>query len=162
VSGAEIAEVRQELVVALARDVVTTQAPEELPLFRATSRAYLDTPEAVLKRTVGRDETLGFGAETFAAITPFVLAVSSVVVNFLAAQLTAVAQEAATEEARGLLRGWLARIREKRDGAVPPLTADQLARVRDLAFAKARQLELPEDKSSLLADAMVGSLASAG
>lgn len=41
------------------------------------------------------------------------------------------------------------------------LSNAQLAHVRDVALAKARQLALPEDRAALLADALVGSLAAA-
>lgn len=53
----------QELVAALARDVARRVAPEEMPIFGATSRAYFAGSG---KRRNGRsqDEMLGFGIES--------------------------------------------------------------------------------------------------
>jgi hypothetical protein len=152
----------RELIAELARDVVTTTAPDELPLFRATSEAFLNSPESVMRRVGARDETLGFGADAFVALTPFALAVASTVVTFLAQQARAVAQETAGEAVRDVLRSWLARVRpggRAGTAAAPGLTADQLARVRAVAYEKARALELSEAQASLLADSMAGRLA---
>jgi hypothetical protein len=41
------------------------------------------------------------------------------------------------------------------------LTDEQLEEVRKLAIEKAKQLKLPKDKAELLADSLVGSLATA-
>ena len=41
----------------------------------------------------------------------------------------------------------------------PPLTPEQIARVREVALEKGRQLRLPESQARLLADSLVGSLA---
>ena len=38
-----------EVVVEVARELVAKTAPEELPLFRATSAAYLEDPQKVLR-----------------------------------------------------------------------------------------------------------------
>ena len=43
--------------------------------------------------------------------------------------------------------------------ATPALSGEELARVRALALEKAEQLRLPPDKAGLLADAIVGGLA---
>ncbi|MFK0256348.1 hypothetical protein [Streptomyces sp. NPDC090445] len=44
--------------------------------------------------------------------------------------------------------------------ALPPLTADHLARLRGIALARALALGLPDDRAGLLADAIVGGLVS--
>jgi hypothetical protein len=49
-----------ELVALLARAAVERAAPEELPLFRATSSAYFEDPGA-LERQASKDDMLGFG-----------------------------------------------------------------------------------------------------
>lgn len=150
----------RELIAELARDVVMTTAPGELPLFRATSDAFFSSPDSVMRRVGARDETLGFGADAFMALTPFALAVASSVVGFLAQQAKTVAQEAAGEAVRDAMRRWLARVRSGGDaGAAPALTADQLAHVRAVAYEKARALELSEAQADLLADSMAGRLA---
>jgi len=45
--------------------------------------------------------------------------------------------------------------------ATPDLTEEQLEQVRALALEKAQQLKLAPDKAELLADSLVGSLATA-
>jgi hypothetical protein len=41
----------------------------------------------------------------------------------------------------------------------PPLSPEQMAHIRRISFERARQLNLSEDQSALLADAVVGGLA---
>ena len=57
---------------------------------------------------------------------------------------------------RAAVRRMFGRDRESTDGNVPMLSAPQLERVRQLAFAKSRELKLSETRASLLADAIVG------
>ena len=67
-----------DLVAALARATVERAAPEELPLFRATSEAYLRDPASV-EGGKSRDELLGFGVEAAAMlVTPVALQVVEV------------------------------------------------------------------------------------
>ena len=46
---------QNQLIADLARDIVKQTAPQELPLFRATSTAYFQNPDTLLKNTKGRD-----------------------------------------------------------------------------------------------------------
>jgi hypothetical protein len=153
--------VERELIAALAEDVVRAHAPEELPLLRATAEAYFETPEAVLRRVIGKDETLGFGASDVVALAPYALTVASAVVTFLAQQAIAVTQEAGAGTAQGLLERWIDRLRGRRpdDDA---FTAEQLRKVRDVAYSKAIQLGLPSDEATVLADATAGGIATGG
>ena len=85
--------VDDERVTALARAAVERAAPEELPLFRATSEAYLNDP-AALEQRGGRDEMLGFGVEAAAVlVTPVALSVARDVLAFLAEQVRRVARK---------------------------------------------------------------------
>lgn len=148
-----------DAVVELARAAVARAAPEELPLFPAASEAY----------RAGRDPgaaTRGplLGTAAVALLTPVALAVAKEVLGLLGKQL---GRQAAEHGGAGIQ--WLIdRLHGHSDSAAAPtpregedigLTPDQLEEVRDLALEKARQLELPEAKAVLLADALVGSLA---
>lgn len=149
----------QDLTARLAREVVSDQAAEELPLFRTTAEAYFDTPDSVLRRVVGRDDPLGFGADAVVSLTPFALAVASTVVGFLGQQALLVAQELGRDVVRDVLRGWFSRLTgSEPDASVPSLNARQLAQVRAVAYEKACQLGLSDDQGQLLADAIGGSL----
>ncbi len=156
---------RDQLIRDIARDVVGQIAPQELPLFRATSEAYFKNPREVLEGKKPRDETLGFGLETAVAfLTPVVLAVATEVVKFVAERI----KESLKEEGAGivteLIKKMFKRFRstgEERGKApaLAPLSPEQLAQVRQRAIEKACQLNLPEVQARLLADAIVGSLA---
>lgn len=150
-----------DLVAALARATVERAAPEELPLFRATSEAYLRDP-ASLEGGKSRDEMLGFGVEAAAMlVTPVALQVARDVLGFLHEQL----RERAREHGEGAIDRLLARLvgkEEPAEGAEPvELSDDELDRVRAVALEKARALKLSDEKATLLADSLVGSLATA-
>ncbi len=136
-----------DLAIELAREAVMRLAPEEMPLFGVTSRLYAENPAAV-EAQAKNDELLGFGAEALAALTPIALSVA----GFVIAQVQAVLADESQTVIRKLLR------REGEAGP-PPLSADQLRRVREVAVERARRLKLPDEQAQLLADAMVGGLA---
>ena len=53
-----------QLITDVARDLVPQTAPEERPLFRATSTAYFRHPNKALRDHAGDVERLGFSAES--------------------------------------------------------------------------------------------------
>ena len=148
------------LVAALARATVEKAAPEELPLFRATSEAYFTDPRA-LERRQGKDEMLGFGVDAAVLlVTPVALQVAKQVIDFLGQQL----RERAREQGEGAIDRLIARLvkpGEHDPEPVPELTDEQLEQVRTLAIEKGRALKLSDERASLLADSLVGSLATA-
>lgn len=174
------------LVVALARATVERAAPEEMVLFPAASEAYLEGQDPS-KATRG-GPMLGFGVETAVVLlTPVALTVARDVLGFLRVQLRKQADEHGDEAFDWLVNKLLRRGDDKDepvtttepgsepapgapdDGAgdlmepaeTPELTDEQLEQVREFAIEKAKQLKLPEDKAELLADSLVGSLATA-
>lgn len=150
------------LVAALARATVEKAAPEELPLFRATSEAYFEDPKS-LERGGGKDEMLGFGVDAaMVLMTPVVLQVAKDVIGFLGEQL----RERAREQGEGAIDRVIARIVNRNGGEGEPepveeLTDEQLQQVHDLAIKKGRALKLSDERATLLADSLVGSLATA-
>jgi hypothetical protein len=151
-----------EAAAALARRAVAETAPEELPLFRATSQAYFDDPERALSARGGRDEMLGFGVEAAVVlVTPVALDVAKTVVAFVVARVRAIVEREAGAVIDRTAEGVLARFRgggEPAGEAAPELSKQQLAEVRQLAYERALALDLPDAKAGLLADALVGSL----
>jgi hypothetical protein len=154
--------IQDQLIADLAHDLVAQTAPQELPLFKATSEAYLSKLE---KPTQGRAEedmlAFGPGAElTF--LTPAALVVASEVVGFLTAGIRKSLEKETSEAVSGLVKKMFKKMRgveSKMDVEVPPpLTSMQTVEVRKLVFAKARQLNLSEAQAALLADAVVGTL----
>ena len=157
-----------ELAAELARDVVTRTAPHELPLFEATSEEFRRDPDRALRGEEGGDEMLGFGVEAaMAMMTPIALVVAKDVVVYLTAEVGRVAKE---ESSPLIARKVRALFRRGGEGAAEPapdeapveLSAEQLAEVHRIALEKAQQLKLPPDQAELLADSMVGELATHG
>lgn len=150
------------LVAELARATVERAAPEELPLFRATSEAYFTDPQA-LERRGGKDEMLGFGVDAAVMLlTPVALQVAKGVIGFLGEQL----RERAREQGEGAIDRIIARLVSRDGGEGEPapeleLTDEQLEQVRALAIEKGRALKLSDERATLLADSLVGSLATA-
>ena len=69
------------LMLDLARDVVAQTAPQELPLFQATSAAFIENPP---RRGKQGEDLLGFGVgEAAVFVTPVVLAIAKEVIAYL-------------------------------------------------------------------------------
>jgi hypothetical protein len=153
---------QNQLVAELSRDMVIQVAPQETPLFKANSEAYFKNPEGMLKTQTGKDDMLGFGAaEAIPFLTPIILSVMSEVVKFVTEEV----KKSLKAEGSNLISDTVKRmfnqsrsLQKPDEKAVPVLTTAQLAQVRKIAFEKARQLNLPENKAKLLADSVVGRL----
>lgn len=167
------------LVAALARPAVAETAPEELPLFRATSEAYFHDPGSLTTKG-SRDEMLGFGVDAaMVLVTPIALSVARDVLNFVIEQVRAQSREHGKDAIDRLTDRLLRRsskpaVQPEGQAATPAtpagpapepeapdLTKEQLEEVREFALEKAKQFELPPEKAKLLAESLVGSLATA-
>jgi hypothetical protein len=157
--------VRNEFVADVARDQVAQVAPQEEMVFGIISEAYFQDPNEALKRRVGKDEMLGFGVEAgVVLLTPVILTVTKEVIEFLAGEVMKSVQTQSSGIINEFVKMFKKFRREERatGGKLPPpLTREQIARVRVLALEKGRQLRLSEDQAGLLADSLVGSLATA-
>jgi hypothetical protein len=164
---------KNQLIADLARDVVAEIAPQELPMFRAQSGAYFRDPEGALKRQAGKDEMLGFGTGTAATfMTPAVLAVTTVVVNFVVAAVTESIQEEAKDFLGEAVQSIFKKLRsyEKKEGKKDEgkqdvskeeplsLTPEHLKKIRELVVTQALQLGLSGKTAVALADSFTGRL----
>jgi hypothetical protein len=153
------APVDRELVLEVSRELVASLAPEEMPLFRPVSTAFFADPRRLSSES--RDDMLGFGpGEAVTLITPVVISVVVEVIGLVRSEL---ARDASRQVAQGVEDVVRRLFRKPGEGhapqpAAPELTREQLARVRSVAFEKARQGGLGERRAQLLADATVGSL----
>jgi hypothetical protein len=151
------------LVIDVSRDVVAELAPGEIAVFRPVAKAFYEDPRRLTSET--GDAMLGFGpGEAVTLLTPIVLAVMGEVVAFLRADLAKAIPRAMADSLEDSLRALFHKFHggEGPAAAVPPLTHEQLSRVRAIAFDKARQGGLSERRAELLADATVGSLVLTG
>ena len=150
-----------EFTAEVAREMLTELAPHELEIFPLVSEAYFRDPAGALRSQPQRDDILGSGLEPGAVfLTPVVLLVLGEVVRFLAEQL----RKALAEESTAVIRASLRRLfrwwrpEASARAADPPLPADTVRRVHDLALDRARLL-LPDDEAQMLAEQIAGALA---
>ena len=158
---------QHQLAADVARDLVSQVAPEEMPLFRATSEAYFKDPQQVLKEHMGKDDMLGFGTgEVMSLVTPVAVAVSVEVIRFVTEEVTTSfkAESAVVIAAlvKSLFKKYRPILEREAKPTSSPLTPEQLREVHAIALTKARQLKLSEAKAKTLADALVGDLVVAG
>lgn len=159
----------------LARAAVAVVAPGELPTFTATAQAFARDPDRVLKGRRRSDRVLdsGLGA-VVTLVTPAALSVATIVYQQLVSDLT--------DSTLGRGRAGLRRVRERlRSGRadradhadrtsrtsqtagpahIAPY-ADQRSRVaaaREEAVRRGRELGLPDETASALADAVIDAL----
>jgi hypothetical protein len=154
-----------DVVREIGRDVIAEIAPQELPLYRANSEAFLEQSRRRRSQPgAGKDDLLGFGSgEAVAFLTPAVLAVLIEVVSYLAAE----AKKTFKEEGAGVVNDTVRRLfkglRSGENAPEPPaLSAEQLAQVRRIVLLQAGKLNLSSERSKILADAVIGRLAVQG
>ena len=157
-----------DAAVALARSTVERAAPEEMPIFPAASEAYLAGGGS--GAGASGDRMLGFGIEAAVMLlTPIAIEVAKDVLGYLKEQVTELATAKGKEGVDALITrlggedGKAAKGGKKAadEDDAPKLTEEQLEQVRARALEKAKQLKLDDDRAALLADSLVGSLATA-
>lgn len=145
---------QNQFIASTARDLVAQFAPQELPLFQATSEAYFKNPNKLLRGQSGKDEMLGFGVvETVSAVmaSPIILNTVNEVVRLI------------LDEAKDA--GFFKRLFGKSRTAVEeskgprPLTREMMQQMYQVAFEKGRQSKLSETQAAQLADSLVAKLA---
>ncbi len=145
----------RELALELTESVLTRLAPEEVLILPDISQEFFDDPERSVARA--REETLGFGADV-ALLAPFALSVAIEVVKFL----LSLAKDALGPEVKSGLAAWVRRVvpgrgtRPAQADPAPALTREQLVLVRQVAYSRAHDLGLDDDRAATLADAVVG------
>lgn len=158
--------VEDSIVADVARDQVTQVAPQEEMIFGMISEAYFQDPEGSFKLRGGRDEMLGFGMEDgVVLLTPVVLTVTKEVISFIAGEVVKSIHTQSAPVINELVKKMFKKFRREEEATgekpPPPLTGEQISRVRELALEKGRQLRLPENQAELLADSLAGSLVTA-
>lgn len=152
-----------QLVAKIAKDLLAQVAPQEKALFRSISETYFKNPEKALAEQKPKDDMLGFGVgEAVGLITPVALAISGDVVKFLFEEATKVMKGESTDLITETVKSWFGKLHHEKKNekkSSHPLTIEQLEQVRKIVIKKAKQLNLSEKNTKLLADAIIGSLA---
>lgn len=154
---------QNQFAATLARDLVSQMAPEEIPLFRATSEAYFKDPQATLKDGESREEMLGFGtAEALSLLTPVAIAVSIEMLKFLTEEVKKSFKAESSSMVNDVVKGMFKRFRPAAAPQAlafsPALTTEQLREVHQVVFHKARQLRIGESRAKQLADLLIADL----
>ena len=103
---------------------------------------------------------MGFGAgEAVALLTPYALVVVTEVVRFVTEQVQKSVAAESADLIGDIVKKLFKRVRPEENNVLP-LTLAQLAQVREVAYESARRLNLSDDRASLLADAIKGSMLS--
>lgn len=146
----------RQLVIGLTEAILNQLAPDELDILPEVSDEFFDNPERTLK--AAKEESLGFGIE-LALLAPFALSVAMEVVKFL----LSMAKDAVGPDVKTVVSGWLRRVFPGLKAGQPsptvPLSREQLQLVRDVAYARARDLGVEEPQAVALADAVIGGIA---
>jgi hypothetical protein len=141
-----------EATLALSTLVLADVSPDEVALVDAVGPELLEAADA----GPGNDGALGFGGvETVFAMV--VITVSKHVLTYLGE----VVHDFAVDQGGNWLKRCVTAWQKKRAGdavEAPLLSADEVARVRDVAFNSARTFGVDENRARLLADAMGGAL----
>ncbi|MFC0107690.1 hypothetical protein [Kibdelosporangium aridum] len=149
---------QRDFMISLARNAVSTVAPEELPFFEAASEAYFRDPERALAADRGRDEILGSGIDTVVAlVSPVALAVAAAVYKQLTDQVGAAVVRGGGRLVRRIFRR---RGRQTEPAAQLPatLSEDDLKRVAQVVRERALALGLTGSRVDALVDAVLASL----
>lgn len=148
-------EETDEIVRSIGHELVSRIAPEELPLYPSLVSQFQDSKRARRSKASSGDQTLGFGAgEVVTLLTPVIL-------SFTRSFWNAIMAQAAQTALHGVLQQLQARRPGQRNGPAqtPRLTEAQLQLVRTVAEREAGLLPVSREQAGLLADAMVGVLA---
>jgi hypothetical protein len=157
---------RRQLVAEVASALVVDAEPTEAGLVAPATKAYFARGKPKPKKS--QDDVLGFGvAEVAVALTPIAIAVSDGIVQFLWDETVKAMRGEAAPKIHAAVRALFNRsppVEPKQAPAkesVTPIQLNQsiLAEVHRRALSTAQDLGLKPDKARLLADAMVGRLA---
>jgi hypothetical protein len=111
---------QEQLVEALAKDLVAQIAPQELPLFRATSQAYFQNSDRLFKGQEPKDEMLGFGVgESVTLLTPFILSILVEIVKYLSNEFASTVKTEGASYLNEMVKQSFQKFRRQ-----PPLTID--------------------------------------
>jgi len=149
---------QQDIIAAVAREVVEKTAPAEIALFPAIEKVYFERGGMADAVERSRESPLGFGlGAEITALAPAALLLATEAFRFAATK----AGEAVKHEAGAVVSERIKALFKRfhsSEAAHASLSPSQLAELRSIVRDRAVALRIPLDKASLLADAIVGAL----
>jgi hypothetical protein len=153
-------EETRAVICAVACDILTDIAPQELPIFPALSDAYFANPSAALRQRK-RDVALGFGAEILPVLlSPFVLCVLSQVQGIVTDAVKKVATDALAKGGTIALKGIFKKFARPGQPAILAAAVEsQRALIRERIKVLGQDLKLSDETIAKLTEAVVAQLA---
>ena len=147
----------QDLVTELAGVVLGQVAPDEMPVLPMVAEDYFADPAGTL-HPPDRDQPLGFGMD-LALLTPYVLAVATPVVQFLASLALDIIKDEVKDTAGSAVRDLVRRMfHGDPQLAAITLSPAQAQDIHDSSVRNALALGLSHEQAQLLADALLTSV----
>jgi len=159
----EVVHAYGTLIADLTRDLIAQLAPQELPLVRQISEAFLIRPERILHSQSAHAGGMEFDreAEKVNLLTPPALVVITAVFQMLETQRQQGMPAEHRSESREAVRRVFKKFRPGESQSTEyseALTQDQATAIYTVALEKAKQLDLPPEQAEELAEAIVESL----
>jgi hypothetical protein len=155
--GVLTASDERALVAALTAGTLSEVAPEEIPSFEADRDVYLDGGQPRAASRV--DRQLGIGLEIAVMLTPAVVAAARAVVRILAEALA----DSAVSETKAAVAAWVHHVLHPGKAAAPAsaFSSQEFALIRTTVLKVCRQMRTDDGDAELIADALIGRLATA-
>ena len=155
-----------ELVDDLGKEIVTSLAPYELPVYRANRDAFFENPEKAVESSSDKEDMLAFGSVASGAtfLTPVILSVVSEVVKYLVGVIKETARTEGAPLLSDTVKSYFVKLRQKVQPASQPapeelsLSDAELRLIHKLAYEKGIQSKLNEASARALAESLVGSI----
>lgn len=141
----------REFIAEVSKKIVADVAAEELELFDELAQDYFANPQPAADSSA--DDALGFGFDTLAAVTPAAIAMTQVVVVFLASEVIKATREETVKIVVGKVKSYFWGQQRVR------LSDQQLKHVRELSRQQALKFGMSKEAAESMAQALIGSLA---
>lgn len=77
-------QVTNQIVIDIAENLIQEYAPQEISIFRAQSKIFLNNPQAILKTSVNKEQITGSGTEVeLVLLSPLLMAALQEVIKYL-------------------------------------------------------------------------------
>ena len=148
------------LINEVAYNLISREAPEELPLYVTTRNQYFADPEKFVQPVKPEDDELGFGATiVFETFTQLVFPLVTPILSYLLEQVAEAIQEEGAKQAVN----WVRSLFKEQPKASPIFTQEQLqviaVTIQNIANTEAERLGLDTEQAQTVSDSVIARLA---